>query len=162
MADKMRWRYGDTNPVVAAVDSEIAIELGDLLWQDVDDAKPASELDVFQQADLPAKQFATKFLGVALQRSHVGDADSIRVASTGVFEFECSAMRFELGQLIAVDFEAKAKRKLGNQQVVRVSRSSEAIGRVTRRTVDIETTVLVDIVSTVMRGGVAGSSFPGV
>ena len=41
MTDKMRWRYGDTNPVVAAVDAATAIEIGDLLWQDTDDAKPA-------------------------------------------------------------------------------------------------------------------------
>ena len=42
MTDKMRWRYGDTNPVVAAVDAATVIEIGDLLWQDTDDAKPAS------------------------------------------------------------------------------------------------------------------------
>ena len=42
MSDKMRWRYGDTNPVVAAVDSATVIEIGDLVYQDVDDAKPAA------------------------------------------------------------------------------------------------------------------------
>ncbi len=42
MSDHMRWRYGDTNAVVAAVDADTVIEIGDLLWQDVDDAKPAS------------------------------------------------------------------------------------------------------------------------
>ena len=30
MSDKMRWRYGDTNPVLAAVDADTAIEIGDL------------------------------------------------------------------------------------------------------------------------------------
>ena len=44
MSDKMRWRYGDTNPVVAAVDSATVIEIGDLVWQDTDDAKPAQLL----------------------------------------------------------------------------------------------------------------------
>ena len=29
MSDKMRWRYGDTNPVVAAVDSATVIEIGE-------------------------------------------------------------------------------------------------------------------------------------
>lgn len=42
MSDKMRWRYGDTNPVVAAVDAATVIEIGDLLFQEVDDARPAS------------------------------------------------------------------------------------------------------------------------
>ncbi len=31
MTDKMRWRYGDTNPVVAPVDSATVIEIGDLV-----------------------------------------------------------------------------------------------------------------------------------
>ena len=42
MANTMRWRYGDTSPVMLAVDSATVIEIGDLLWLDVDDAKPAS------------------------------------------------------------------------------------------------------------------------
>ena len=41
MADTMRWRYGDTNPVVAPVDSATVIEIGDLVYLDTDDAKPA-------------------------------------------------------------------------------------------------------------------------
>jgi hypothetical protein len=41
MGDKMRWRYGDTNPVMAAVDAATVIEIGDLMWLDTDDAKPA-------------------------------------------------------------------------------------------------------------------------
>ena len=40
----MRWRYGDTNPVVAAVAAGTVIEIGDLLWQDTDNAKPAAML----------------------------------------------------------------------------------------------------------------------
>ena len=41
MSDKMRWRYGETNPVVAEVDSTTVIEIGDLLYLDGDDVKPA-------------------------------------------------------------------------------------------------------------------------
>jgi len=44
MSDKMRWRYADTNPVVAAVDADSVIEIGDLVWQDIDDAKPAAKV----------------------------------------------------------------------------------------------------------------------
>ena len=73
MTDKMRWRYGDTNPVVAAVDAATVIEIGDLLWQDTDDAKPASALA--NQGGKTANQeaFAHAFLGVAMQRSRSGD-----------------------------------------------------------------------------------------
>ena len=42
MANTMRWRYGDTNPVMLPVDSATVIEIGDLVYLDTDDAKPAS------------------------------------------------------------------------------------------------------------------------
>ena len=97
MTDKMRWRYGDTNPVVAAVDSSTVIEIGDLVRQDTNDAKPASSLT--DQGSETANQdaFTDTFLGVAMQRSRAGDTDPIRVATTGVFELDCPSGTFELG-----------------------------------------------------------------
>ena len=41
MANTMRWRYGDTCPVMLPVDSATVIEIGDLVYLDADDAKPA-------------------------------------------------------------------------------------------------------------------------
>ena len=78
MTDKMRWRYGDTNPVIAAVDSTTVIEIGDLVYLDTDDAKPASsQTDQGTETDNQTL-FADNFLGVAMQRSRSGDADPIR------------------------------------------------------------------------------------
>jgi hypothetical protein len=144
MSDKMRWRYGDTNPVVAAVDADTVIEIGDLVWLDKDDAKPASAL--WQPED-----FANTFLGNAMQRSVKGCTSPIRVATTGVFEFECDPTTFELGNLIGVDDFAGS---LKNQQVTPVGRSRYAIGRVAKRQPLPTTTVLVAIKSTIMEGGV--------
>ena len=103
MTDKMRWRYGDTNPVVAAVDAATVIEIGDLLWQDTDDAKPASSVTNHGSKLLNQKALADAFLGVAMQRSRSGDAAPIRVATTGVFEFDCASGTFELGDLVGAD-----------------------------------------------------------
>lgn len=157
MADQMRWRYGDTNPVVAAVDADTVIEIGDLVWLDVDDAKPAA-LQADQGTE-PANQelFADKFLGVAMQRSRSGDTQPIRVATTGVFELECPAGTFELGDLVGAD-ENAAGTALLNQQVAPVAESRYAIGRVARRVPASATNVLVDIRSTVMTGGVEGTT----
>ena len=161
MSDKMRWRYGETNPVVAAVDTDTQIEIGDLVYQEVDDARPAS-----RQADqltLAANQalFADKFLGVAMQRSRAGDTAPIRVATTGVFEFDCPSANFELGALVGAN-ENAAGTALENQQVIGVAQSQYAIGRVAKRAAEAATKVLVDIRSTVMTGGVEGSSPAGV
>lgn len=157
MSDKMRWRYGDTNPVVAAVDSATVIEIGDLVWQDTDDAKPAS--DQADQGSESANQeaLADKFLGVAMQRSRSGDTAPVRVATTGVFEFDCPSGTFELGDLVGAD-ENAAGDALLNQQVAKVSGSQYAIGRVAKREASAGTSVLVDVRSTVMTGGVEGTS----
>ena len=161
MSDKMRWRYGDTNPVVAAVDSSTVIEIGDLVYQDVDDARPASSQA--DQGSETANQalFADNFLGVAMQRSRSGDTDPIRVATTGVFEFDCPSGTFELGDLLGAD-ENAAGDGLLDQQVAPVAASKYAVGRVAKRVATAATGVLVDVRSTVMTGGVEGSSPSGV
>ncbi len=152
MSDKMRWRYGDTNPVVAAVDAATVIEIGDLVYQDTDDAKPASSQA--DQGTEAANQelFADKFLGVAMQRSRNGDTAPVRVATTGVFEFDCPSGTFELGDLVGAD-ENGAGNALLNQQATKVAASKCAVGRVAKRVSPAATSVLVDIRSTVMTGG---------
>ena len=157
MSDKMRWRYGDTNPVVAAVDSATVIEIGDMIYQEVNDARPAS--DQPDQGGDAANQnlFSFKFLGVAMQRSRNGDTTPIRVATTGVFEFDSPSAQYELGDLVGADENAGGTALL-DQQVTAVSGSQYAVGRVARREAAAVTSVLVDIRSTVMTGGVEGSS----
>jgi hypothetical protein len=153
MSDKMRWRYGDTNPVVAAVDSATVIEIGDLVYQDTDDAKPASAQADQGSETANQQALATKFLGVAMQRSRAGDTSPVRVATTGVFEFDCPSGTFELGDLVGVDENAGGNALL-DQQVDGVGSGTYAVGRVARRVTDAATSVLIDIRSTVMTGGV--------
>ncbi len=157
MADRMRWRYGDTNPVVAAVSAATEIEIGDLLWQDVDNAQPAAAQPDFGGAAANQEEFAANFLGVAMQRSRAGDASPVRVATTGVFEFDAPAGNRELGDLMAAA-ENAAGAGLRNQQVAPVVESRRAIGRIARRETGSPTSVLVDIRSTVMTGGVYGGN----
>jgi hypothetical protein len=156
----MRWRYGDTNPVIAAVDAAAQIDIGDLLYQEVDDARPASAQTDLGSEEANQTLFAEKFLGVAMQRSRNGETAPVRVAATGVFEFDCPASTFELGELVGVD-ENAAGIALLNQQVMKAADSRYAIGRVARREPALTTSVLVDIRSTVMTGGVQGGSSSG-
>jgi len=161
MSDKMRWRYGDTNPVVAAVDPDTAIEIGDLLYLETDDARPAAAMP--DQGTKPANQeaFAQKFLGVAMQRSRADEAAPVRVATTGVFELDCPSGTFELGDPIGADENAEGSALL-SQQVAKVEASRYAIGRVARRESNATTGVLIDVRSTIMTGGVEGGSRSGV
>lgn len=156
MSDKIRWRYGDTNPVVAAVKPETLIEIGDLLYQDVNNAKPAADVDAAGRSNYGVEAFKSQFLGVAMQRSRGGEDVPIRVATTGVFEFDCAPSTFELGDLIepVVTAPDSPDSRLCNQQVTRSGARNRAIGRVAKRQPIASTSVLVDIRSTVMTGGV--------
>ena len=160
MTDKMRWRYGDTNPVVAAVQSATVIAIGDLVYLDGDNIKPAASLPNQGSPTANQQLFSEKFLGVAMQRSLAGNTTPVRVATTGVFEFDCGTGTFELGDLIGAA-ENTAANGLQSQQVIKVSPAKYAVGRVAKRAPQPVSDVLVDIRSTIMTGGVEGSSYSG-
>jgi uncharacterized protein DUF2190 len=152
VANAMRWRYGDTCPVMLPVDSASVIEIGDLVYLDTDDAKPASA-----QADQGTKasnqeMFHDKFAGVAMQASRNGDTQPIRVATAGVFEFDCVSATFEVGKLIGAD-ENTGGTALEDQIVIGVATPNLAIGRCAKRCSAASTRVLVDVVSTMQTGG---------
>jgi hypothetical protein len=152
MANTMRWRYGDTNPVMTPVDSATVIEIGDLVFQDTDDAKPASS-QVDQGSELANQQlFHDLFAGVAMQASPAGVAQPIRVATTGVFELDCLSTTLEVGDLMGAD-ENGAGTALLNQTVAKVTNANAAVGRCAKRLNPAGTRVLVDIVSSVVKGG---------
>lgn len=152
MSDTMRWRYGDTNPVVLPVDAATVIEIGDLVYQETDDARPASAQA--DQATEAANQelFHDKFAGVAMQRSPSGDTTPIRIATTGVFEFDCLSAALEVGTLVGAD-EASNGTQLEDQLVAAVATPNLAVGRVVKRLNPAGTRVLVDVVSTLVYGG---------
>jgi hypothetical protein len=152
MADTMRWRYGDTNPVVIPVDSATTIEIGDLLYLNTDDARNAAALAYNTNLATTQEDFHDLFLGVAMQRSPSGDSESIRVATTGVFEFACASATFEVGALVGADDNAGGT-ALEDQQVIAVATENLAVGRVAKRVGSADTKVLVDIVATVSHGG---------
>ena len=160
MSDKMRWRYGDTNPVVANVATTTVIEIGDLLWQDTDNAKPAAMLPDRGSKAANQEAFAANFLGVAMTRSRQGEIAPVRVATTGVIELDCPSSTFELGDLMSVD-SAAAGAPLLNQQAIKTAASRYAVGRVAKRQPLAGTGVLVDIRSTIMTGGVLGGRSSG-
>ena len=152
MASTLRWRYGDTNPVTLPVDSATKIEIGDLIFLDTDDAKPASLYGDEGTLALNQEGLHDKFVGVAMQASANGDTKEIRIATSGVFEMDCAAATFELGALIG-GVETADGTELESQRVVAVATPNLAIGRCAKRVNPAGTSLLVDIVSTVLKGG---------
>ena len=139
MSNRMRWRYGDTNPVVGYSPKDSHVEIGDLVYQ------IGFHIFPFEVAGRHS-EFKQKFLGVAMQESRLGEESAVRVATTGVFEFQWQGNRFPLGTLVTA---------IDKQTLVSTTSLAEAIARVARANeYDSPDTVLVDIISTLMRGGV--------
>jgi hypothetical protein len=135
-----------------AVDSATVIEIGDLIQLDVDDAKPASAQTDQGSETANQQMFHDVFAGVAMQASRNGDTQPIRVATSGVFEFDCLSTTLEVGDLLSAD-ENGGGTALLNQTVAKVTNANAAIGRCAKRLNPAGTRVLVDIVSAVMKGG---------
>src|SRR3954466_13540632 len=152
MSNTMRWRYGDTCPVMLPVDSATVIEIGDMLYIDTDDAKPASSQGDQGTKSSNQQLFHDIFAGVAMQASRSGDTQPIRVATTGVFEFDCLSTTAEVGDMLGSD-ENVAGVALLNQTVAKVTNANAAVGRCAKRVSPAGTRVLVDIVSSVLKGG---------
>ena len=154
MSNIMRWRYGDTNPVIAPVQSAEVIEIGDLLYYESGYAKTASSAtDQLNKAD-NQEEFHNAFLGVAMQSSPASESQSIRIATTGVFEFDCLSTTFVLGEFLAPD-EDSGGTFLEPQIVVKptINAKTHAIGRCAKQENTATTKVLIDIVSSILRGG---------
>jgi hypothetical protein len=152
MANSMRWRYGETNPIMMPTVAGLAVEIGDLVYLDSGAAKSASAQT--DQGSLAANQEALhdQLLGVAMQASPSGSTDAIRVATTGVFEFDCASATFEMGDLLGAKEEGTGT-ALENQQLIGVATPNLAVGRCTKRVDPAGIKVLVDLVSTILRGG---------
>ena len=152
MSNALRWRYGDTNPVLLPVESDSVIEIGDLVYLDTDDAKPASAQSDQGSAAANQQLFHDTFAGVAMQASPDGESREIRVAATGVFEFDCASAAFEVGELIGPT-ENGAGTALLDQSAASVASVGSAIGRCAKRVNPAGTRVLVDIISCTLKGG---------
>ncbi len=152
MANTMRWRYGDTSPVVLPTNTNYEVNIGDLLYLEVNHVRPSSAQA--DQATLIANQelFHDKFVGIAMQSSPAGNSDPVRVATRGVFEFDSPLSTHEVGELLGANEDGTGT-QLEEQSVIGVATPNLAIGRCVKRVATASTRVLVDIVSTVVSGG---------
>jgi hypothetical protein len=134
------------------VDSATVIDVGDFLWLDTDDAKPASaQADAGTEAG-NQEAFHDNFLGIALQASASGQTNPIMVQTRGVRTYTCPSGTWELGDLVGVD-EAPSGLALLDQQVAGVAGENLSIGRVVQREGSAVTSVRVHFVSSVIHGG---------
>jgi hypothetical protein len=133
--------------VTAAYDGSIAVNIGDLMYHDGNDAKPASsQADAASEAANQAV-FAPKFLGVAAERKLSTDAaGDIDVALDWVGEMPCASAAYEVGDFVTV-VEAASGTALENQKLTKTNDPQLAIGYCVKREGSAVTTVRVRLVS---------------
>ena len=153
MADVFRYRYGDTKPSMFAVDSATVIEIGDAVWLDTDDVKPASDSTYAGGLATSQELLVDTFAGIAAQRSRAGDTDNIRVDTAGVFEMIMASATAEVGDLFGADDNVTPDALL-DQQVIAVTDAARAYGVCRVRRAAAATSVFIEITSTVLRGGI--------
>ncbi|TWU30205.1 capsid cement protein [Bythopirellula polymerisocia] len=151
MANTMRWRYGDTNPIMLPVGTAVSVEIGDLLMLSGGEVLPVTSLSNQGTTAATQEAFHDEFLGIAMQCSPVGATDAIRIATSGVFEFDCASATFDVGDLVGGNDAGSGT--LDAQVVDGVASANLAIGRCMKRVSPAATKVLVDVVSTLTKGG---------
>lgn len=154
MADVHRLRDGDPPIINFPVDSATVIEVGDLLWHDTDDAKPADDQSDQGTESQNKTTFANNFAGVAMGASASGETDDIAVAipdGRAVFECAIASGTLEPFELVSVEADASAAGATSNQHVETTTTNAEAIGFVAKRYASATTSVeviLFDIMET--------------
>ena len=133
MSDILRWRYGDTNPVVLPVDSATVIEIGDLVYLDTDDAKPAGSLADAGTEAANQEAFHDQFAGVAMQRSRAGDTTPIRVATTRRVRVRLSVGDVRSRRADRRERERRRQRRSATSKSKASPRPNLAIGRCAKR-----------------------------
>lgn len=102
-----RHRYGPQMLVQVAVDSATAIEAGDALYLDTDDAKPASAFTWSSDLATTQANFANVFLGIA-QADHPANSGAVTnfpvdISPLAVYEMDCASQTHEVGETLSMD-----------------------------------------------------------
>lgn len=126
-----------------AVDTGSVIEVGDLVYHDTNDVKPASDFTYGASLEVTQANFAAVFAGIAMNASRSGETNPIAVAQRGLAKMICASATFEVGDRLNVDDNAGGT-ALVDQQVIAVDDNAVAIGKVARRVASAATAVIME------------------
>jgi len=151
MANKVRYRSGQVHLISVRVDAGTVIEVGDLLFLDTDDAKPASAFPWNTNLATTQSDFAAQFLGVAHEQSKSGDTDliSVDIGADAVYEFDAASGTYEVGDTLGPDKDT------GNQlldQQLEAAVGTSSIARAVEVKVSAATSLRVTLASAYYTG----------
>lgn len=135
-----------------AFDGTIAVAVGDLMFHDTNDVKPASSQADGGSEALNQAAFAPLFAGLARDARTVSETTAVTafpVATDVVVEMPCASDTYEVGDRVTV-LESAGGIALENQKLTKTTDETLAIGYALKRYGSATTTVLVRLVSRVL------------
>lgn len=126
--------------IQVAVLSATVICIGDLLWLDTDNAKPASDVPWNTDEETTRADFTAKFLGVSKSASANGETEDVKVYTIGKFKFDIKAAPgadLQVGTLMG---PAKAAGDALLNQILHNAATTKGIGTLAKacKTTDVE------------------------
>ena len=153
MASIDRFIRHDDGIMFCRVDSATVIEIGDAVWLDTNDVKPASDFTWDTNLSTTQTNFQPTFVGIARSASPAGSTDLVRVQCEGHFKMASPSATYEEGELIGLDENSSS---LHNQTVEAVASAALAIGTVVKAVGSASTEVEIRIHSEVYTGVAMG------
>lgn len=153
MANIERFIRHDDGVMYCRVDSATVIEIGDAVFLDTDDVKPASSFTWNTNLTTTQTNFQPNFVGIARSASGNGDTDLVRVQCEGHFKMATPSATYNEGELVGLDEDSTT---LHDQTVETVASAALAIGTVVKAVGTAATEVEIRIHSEVYTGVAMG------
>lgn len=105
MANSYSFRSGQRELVKCPVDSGTVVEVGDVVYLETDDTRPASSKVWDTNLATTQANLANVFMGVAVEMSANGDTDDIDVdiSPDSVYQFTVNSATYKLGDALGCD-----------------------------------------------------------
>ncbi len=144
--------------VYCAVDTGTVIAVGDLLYLDTDDVKPAASFTWTSNIATTQANFANVFLGVALA-SHAGGSGAVTnfpvdMSPLTIYKYACTSEAHEIGDTLGLAKDSG--NNMVNQSFVKAAASS-SVARCHKRDASAATSVQVTLQSAYWGFNAAGS-----
>jgi hypothetical protein len=144
-----------------AFNGSIAVNVGDLVYMEGDDVRPASSMADQGTEQTNQRRFARFFAGVAQERRLAAQDNAGPLATLAVSPFyfgdiPCASSTFEVGDLLAAVEQGNGT-QLENLKVKKTTDPDLAIGRVIRRAGTAVTSVRAMLVSRLSNFGLPGN-----
>lgn len=145
-------------------DGSIEVNVGDLMYHDSDDVKPASSQADQGSAGANQDLFAPLFAGVAGDSRKSGDTQALTdflVWTDVIATYDCVSDTYEVGDYVTVT-EVTAGTSLEDQKLEKTTDETRAIGRCVKRVGTAATRVKVRLISSVLPNSALGDPTPTV